>query len=89
MFTYLVLQDSHITLKFVILDSMVLSWFHGTLFFQPEGTFIEWKAEEILQVDGQNEQDWAVIGSSLSVGYKPDTGSGSDVPSKPMSMLIK
>jgi len=33
-------------------------------------------------VDGQNEQDWAVIGSSLSVGYKPDTGSGSDVPSK-------
>lgn len=50
--------------------------------FQPEGTFIEWKAEEILQVDGQNEQEWAVIGSSLSVGYKPDTGSGSDVPSK-------
>lgn len=33
-------------------------------------------------MDGQNEQDWAVIGSSLSVGYKPDTGSGSDVPSK-------
>lgn len=33
-------------------------------------------------MDGQNEQDWAVIGSSLSVGYKPDTGSGSYVPSK-------
>lgn len=50
--------------------------------FQPEGVFIEWKAEEILQVDGQNEQDWAVIGSSLSVGYKPDKGSDSDAPSK-------
>lgn len=49
---------------------------------KPEGVFIEWKAEEILQVDGQNEQEWAVIGSSLSVGYKPDTGSGSDVPTK-------
>ena len=44
---------------------------------QPEGIFIEWKAEEILMLDGQNnaDQEWAVVGSSLSVGYKPDKDS--------------
>lgn len=44
---------------------------------QTEGIFIEWRAEEILMLDGQNnaDQEWAVIGSSLSVGYKPDRDS--------------
>ena len=49
--------------------------FYLTIFLKPEGTFIEWKADEILQVDGNQDQDWAVIGSSLSVGYRPDKDS--------------
>lgn len=44
---------------------------------QPDGIYIEWRAEEVLMLDGQNnaDQEWAVIGSSLSVGYKPDRDS--------------
>lgn len=39
---------------------------------KPEGTFLEWKAEEVMSLDGPSEQDWAVISS---VGYQPDRGS--------------
>lgn len=44
---------------------------------KPDGIYIEWRAEEVLMLDGQNnaDQEWAVIGSSLSVGYKPDRDS--------------
>ncbi|KAJ8315023.1 hypothetical protein KUTeg_007173 [Tegillarca granosa] len=35
---------------------------------KPEGTFIEWKAEEVISLDAsQNDQEWAVIGSTCSV----------------------
>ncbi|XP_045196515.1 TBC1 domain family member 15-like isoform X2 [Mercenaria mercenaria] len=37
-----------------------------------EGTFIEWKAEEVMSLDNHSEQDWAMISS---VGYQPDRGS--------------
>ncbi|XP_005104242.1 TBC1 domain family member 15 isoform X2 [Aplysia californica] len=42
----------------------------GRVFFlkKPEGYFIEWKAEEVLSLETQNEE-WDVIGS---VGYKND-----------------
>lgn len=39
---------------------------------KPEGTFIEWKAEEVISLDGPSEQDWDMISS---VGYQPDRGS--------------
>ena len=39
---------------------------------QPEGPFIEWKAEEVISLDGPSEQDWDMISS---VGYQPDRGS--------------
>ena len=41
------------------------------LYLQPEGIFVEWKAEEVMSLDGPSEQDWAVISS---VGYQPDRG---------------
>jgi hypothetical protein len=34
---------------------------------QPDGHYIEWKAEEVLNLESQADQDWAVIGS---VSYK-------------------
>ncbi|KAL3884053.1 hypothetical protein ACJMK2_030276 [Sinanodonta woodiana] len=37
-----------------------------------DGTFLEWKAEEVVSLDGHSEQDWAVISS---VGYQPDRDS--------------
>ncbi|XP_052808211.1 TBC1 domain family member 15-like [Mya arenaria] len=39
---------------------------------KPDGTFIEWKAEEVISLDSHSEQDWAMISS---VGYQPDRGS--------------
>lgn len=39
---------------------------------QEEGTFVEWKAEEVMSLDNHSEQDWAMISS---VGYQPDRGS--------------
>lgn len=40
--------------------------------FQPEGLFVEWKAEEVPSSD---EHDWAVVGNA--VGYKLDRQSES------------
>ena len=30
---------------------------------QPDGHYVEWKAEEVLNLESQSDQDWAVIGS--------------------------
>ena len=35
--------------------------------FQPDGHYVEWKAEEVLNLESQSDQDWAVIGA---VSYK-------------------
>ena len=40
-----------------------------------EGVFLEWKAEEVISLDGPSDQDWAMISS---VGYKPDRDESSD-----------
>ncbi|KAL8575545.1 hypothetical protein ACOMHN_059609 [Nucella lapillus] len=34
---------------------------------KPDGHYVEWKAEEVLNLESQSDQDWAVIGS---VSYK-------------------
>ncbi|XP_046581364.1 TBC1 domain family member 15-like isoform X1 [Haliotis rubra] len=40
---------------------------------KPDGTYIEWRAEDLMAVDGQSDQDWAVIGGTVSsVSYKND-----------------
>lgn len=48
--------------------------------FQHDGTYIEWRAEDLVAVDGQSDQDWAVIGGSVSsVSYKNDREADSGV----------
>ncbi|OWF45003.1 TBC1 domain family member 15-like isoform X2 [Mizuhopecten yessoensis] len=50
---------------------------------KPEGSFIEWKAEDVQSLDSnQNDQEWAVIGTTCSVGYKPDKDNVVSVSSK-------
>ncbi|KAK7107602.1 TBC1 domain family member 15-like isoform X2 [Littorina saxatilis] len=44
----------------------------GRVFFlqKPDGHYVEWKAEEVLNLEAQADQDWAVIGA---VSYKSET----------------
>lgn len=42
------------------------------LLHKPDGHYVEWKAEEVLNLESQADQDWAVIGSSVSYKNEKD-----------------